>query len=98
MYVFILVSRKSKKRKLLKADELLLPNPVFKPVGGKKRKVKKKQQGIKTREEFDSSGSEDEPVKANKIKSESLSTNKIIGSYDLWATHGMGNRLKLIYC
>lgn len=70
-----------------------MPDPLFKPVGSKKRKVNKRTQRVKVAgEDFICSESEDEPAKV-KGKRVETQNSKTVGVYDLWATQGMFYRV-----
>lgn len=92
MCVSILCSGKSKdrsrKRKILKADQLLLPESKIKPIGSKKRKVPQKG---KQRKDF-SNSSTDSKVEEEKGKLVKAQINrnkpKTVAVYDLWGTQG----------
>lgn len=77
---------RSRKRKILKADQLLLPESKIKPIGSKKRKVPQKG---KQRKDF-SNSSTDSKVEEEKGKLVKAQINrnkpKTVAVYDLWGT------------
>ena len=97
LFCFVQIgTRRSKKRKILKADQLLLPEPFFKPVGSKKRKINKKIQRKRTEggSDCESSGTEEEAWGTSRRKTKKIPSDpdKHVASYDLWATEGMGRK------
>lgn len=78
---------RSRKRKLLKVDQLLLPESKIKPVGSKKRKVIEKN-----RQDENPSDSSDSDVEENKNRPVAVETNnnkhKTLAMFDLWETQG----------
>lgn len=78
---------RSRKRKLLKVDELLLPESKIKPVGSKKRKVKEKD-----REDENPSDLSDSDVEKDKNRHAAFETNnnkhQTVAMFDLWKTQG----------
>ncbi|EDO40213.1 predicted protein [Nematostella vectensis] len=77
-------NKRSRKRKLLKCDQLLLPDTRLKPIGSKKRKVKQSSKK-KTLLVNDSSSDEDEPPPKPLVKEKSKkprAKNKEV--FDLW--------------
>ncbi|KAL9952352.1 hypothetical protein ACROYT_G039596 [Oculina patagonica] len=76
---------RSRKRKLLKVDQLLLPESKIKPVGSKKRKVIEKN-----RQDENPSDSSDSDVEENKNRPVAVETNnnkhKTLAMFDLWET------------
>ncbi|XP_031555540.1 ribosome biogenesis protein NOP53-like [Actinia tenebrosa] len=82
------VTKRSRKRKLLKQDELLLPDTRIKPVGSKKPKVNKKK--TKKGKDFDSESSDEEipaDKNRNQVKSKEKKEQKESrGYFDLWST------------
>ena len=76
----------SRKRKLLKADQLLLPESKIKPVGSKQRKVKEKNRQAKT--PSDSSDSEDEEEKRRPAAIKTNNNHRTVATFDLWKTEG----------
>lgn len=76
----------SRKRKLLKADQLLLSESKIKPVGSKQRKVKEKNRQAKN-----SSDSSDSEIDEDKCKPAAVKMNnkdKTVATFDLWKTEG----------
>ena len=77
----------SRKRKLLKADQLLLPESKIKPVRSKQRKVKEKNRQAKS-----PSDSSDSDVEEDKHRPVVVKTNnnkrKTMAMFDLWKTEG----------
>ena len=78
---------RSRKRKLLKADQLLLPESKIKPVGSKKRKV-----NDKNRQAENPSDSPDSDVEEDRNRPVAVHTNnnehKTLAAFDLWETQG----------
>ena len=78
--------KRSRKRKLLKADQLLLPESKIKPVGSKQRKVNKNKRQAEN--PSDSSASEDEEVKSRPAAVKKNNNHKTVATFDLWKTEG----------
>lgn len=76
--------KRSRKRKLLKGDQLLLPESKIKPVGSKQRKVNKNKRQAEN--PSDSSASEDEEVKSRPAAVKKNNNHKTVATFDLWKT------------
>lgn len=83
----------SRKRKLLKADQLVLPETKIKPVGNKKRKIVSKIRKAGDLEE--SSDSDVEKEKSNMgYAKEANSQDSKDKVFDLWETEGMNSHIQ----
>ena len=81
----------SRKRKLLKGDQLVLPETKIKPVGNKKRKIVSKIRKAGDLEE--SSDSDVEKEKSNMgYAKEANSQDSKDKVFDLWETEGMNSQ------
>ena len=77
---------RSRKRKLLKVDQLLLPESTIKPVGSKKRKIAaKKNKQAESPSDLSSSDEEEERSRPLEDKDNKNETTKL---FDLWETKG----------
>jgi len=75
---------RSRKRKLLKVDQLLLPESTIKPVGSKKRKIAaKKNKQAESPSDLSSSDEEEERSRPLEVKDNKKETTKL---FDLWET------------
>lgn len=83
----------SRKRKLLKADQLVLPETKIKPVGNKKRKIVSKNRKAEDLEE--SSDSDVEKEKSNMVYAkEANSQDSKDKVFDLWEAKGMNSHIQ----
>lgn len=83
----------SRKRKLLKADQLVLPETKIKPVGNKKRKIVSKIRKVGDLEE--SSDSDVEKEESNVVYAkEANSQDGKDKVFDLWETEGMNSHIQ----
>lgn len=83
----------SRKRKLLKADQLVLPETKIKPVGNKKRKIVSKIRKAGDLEE--SSDSDVDKEKSNMgYTKEANSQDSKDKVFDLWETEGMNSHIQ----
>lgn len=83
----------SRKRKLLKAEQLVLPETKIKPVGNKKRKIVSKIRKAGDLEE--SSDSDVEKGKSNMgYAKEANSQDSKDKVFDLWETKGMNSHIQ----
>lgn len=76
----------SRKRKLLKVDQLLLSESKIKPVGSKQRKVKEKNRQAEN--PSDSSDSEIDEDKCRPAAVKMNNKHKTLATFDLWKTEG----------
>ena len=83
----------SRKRKLLKADQLVLPETKIKPAGNKKRKIVSKIRKVGDLEE--SSDSDVEKEESNVVYAkEANSQDGKDKVFDLWETEGMNSHIQ----
>ncbi|KAJ7384740.1 Glioma tumor suppressor candidate region protein 2 [Desmophyllum pertusum] len=77
---------RSRKRKLLKADQLLLPESKIKPVGSKRRKINEKNRQA----DSDSSDSDVDEEKSRPVAVERNNNRlKTVAKFDLWETQDL---------
>lgn len=77
----------SRKWKLLKADQLLLPESKIKPVGSKRRKVKEKNRQAENPSDLSDSDVEEDKRRPVAVKTNN-NKHKTEATFDLWKTEG----------